>query len=186
MHKNTMQPGFSFVELMIVFLLIAMLGAFVVPNIFRTKKGKERKEFLLSLETMLKDAVLRSIIHNEMHQIYFDIVKEEVLLRTHDDKLTDQSTHKQFSEVKDTEYHTKIKFLKNFKIKNFFINGNDEVVSGAALQEVLFYVIPDGTSQAVVANLVDEDDDDEQGISFSLVINPFYARMSVYETFQSP
>jgi len=180
------QSGFSFIELMIVFVLIAMLGAFVVPNIFRTKKGKERKEFLLVLETMLKDAVLRSIIHNEIHQIYFDINKEEVLLRTYDDKIINTSSHKQFSEVKDDEYHTKIKFLKNFKIKNFFINGIDEIIAGVVLQDVLFYIMPDGTSQIVVANIVDEYDEDEQGFNFSFVINPFYARMSVYETFQTP
>src|SRR3990167_9330526 len=104
MHKRTQQSGFSFIELMIVFVLIAMLGAFVVPNLFRTKQGAQRKEFLLSLETMLKDAVLRSIIHNEVHQIYFDIEKEVVQLRTHDAKSIETNLHKQFSEIKDAEY----------------------------------------------------------------------------------
>ena len=186
MHKSTQQSGFSFIELMIVFVLIAMLGAFVVPNIFRTKQGAQRKEFLLSLEVMLKDAVLRSIIYNQVHQIYFDIENEVVQLRIHDDKSVETSLHKQFSEVKDAEYHTKIQFLKKFKIKNFFINGVDEVLSGAALQDVLFYVMPDGTCQPVVANFVDENDDAQQDVSFSLTINPFYARMAVYEKFQTP
>ena len=186
MHKRTVQSGFSFIELMIVFVLIAMLGAFVVPNLFRTKQGAQRKEFLLSLETMLKDAVLRSVIRNEVHQIYFDIEKEVIQLRTQDDKVIDTNLHKRFSEVKDTECKTHIPFLKKFKIKNFFINGNDEVSPSKALQDVLFYIMPDGTSQAIIANLVDENDDAQQDVSFSFTINPFYARMAVYEKFQTP
>ena len=45
--------------------------------------------------------------------------------------------------------------------------------------------MPDGTSQPVIINIVDESDDTIQDFDFSFVINPFYARISVYETFQT-
>jgi hypothetical protein len=135
---------------------------------------------------MVKQAVVRSIVQQKIHQIYFDIKEEAIQMRIHDTKSIEASLHKQFTEVKDSEYLTHIPFLKHFKIKNFFINGADEVVSGTALQDVLFYIMPDGTSQPVVVNIVHENDDAAQDNNFSFVINPFYARMSVYETFQTP
>jgi len=46
--------------------------------------------------------------------------------------------------------------------------------------------MPDGTCQPVVANFVQVDDLSDKDIPFSFTLNPFYARMSVYETFQSP
>jgi len=186
MQNNTQQSGFSLLELMIVFVLLAMLGAVVVPNIFRVKPGAVQKEFLSSLETMVKQAVVRSIVQQKIHQIYFDIKEEIIQMRIHDPQSIEASLHKQFTEVKDPEYLTHIPFLKHFKIKNFFINGADEVLSGTALQDVLFYIMPDGTSQPVTANIIHESDDGMHDIDFSFVINPFYARMSVYETFQTP
>jgi len=186
MLNSTNKSGFSLLELVIVFALIGMLGAFVVPNIFRTRQGTERKQFISSFEAMLKNAVLESIAQNKVHQIYFDIEKELIQLRIHDSKSTETKTKDQFVKVTDVDFATQISFLKKFNIKNFFINGNDEVSAAAKLQDVLFYIMPDGTSQAVIMNLVDESDDAAQDVNFSLVINPFYARMLVYETFQTP
>ena len=186
MLNSINKSGFSLLELVIVFALIGMLGAFVVPNIFRTRQGTERKEFVSSLETMLKNAVLESVVQNKVHQIYFDIEKELIELRVHDSKSTETKMKDQFVQIKDADFPTNISFLKKINIKNFFINGSDEVSAAAKLQDVLFYIMPDGTSQAVIINFVDEGDDTAQDVNFSLVINPFYARMSVHETFQTP
>ncbi|MBV8661236.1 MAG: type II secretion system protein [Candidatus Dependentiae bacterium] len=188
MQTKTAQLGFSFLELMIIFALLTLLGAFVVPNLFRTKQGAERKEFLTSFETLLKDATLRSIVENKMHQIYIDIAHELIQTRIYDSTSIEVNKHKQFVALeKNKEYLVEIPFLKRFKINNFFINGVDEVVPGAAMQDVVFYVMPDGTSQAVIANLIDQDEEAIlPDVNFSFVINPFYARISVYETFQTP
>jgi len=186
MLSSTNKSGFSLLELVIVFALIGMLGAFVVPNIFRTRQGTERKQCISSLEAMLKNAVLESIIQNKVHQIYFDIDKELIQLRVHNPKSDEVKVAKQFKEVVDKDFATHFTFLKKFKIKNFFINGADEVSPAAELTTVLFYIMPDGTSQPVIINVVDESDDSANDIDFSLVINPFYARMSVYEKFQTP
>lgn len=186
MLSNRNQSGFSLLEVMIVLVLIVMLGAFVVPNIFKARQGSQRKQFLTSFETMLKQSVLRSILKQEIHQIYFNIKQEVIQMRIRDLKSIETNLHKQFIEVKDLEYVTHIPFLKNLKIKNFYINGADEVISGALLDDVLFYIMPDGTSQPIIVNILEENDDQMQDISFSFVVNPFYARMSVYETFQAP
>jgi len=51
----------------------------------------------------------------------------------------------------------------------------------------MFYVMPDGTSQAIVANFIDQDEDSvTPDVQFSFVINPFYARMTNYDAFQTP
>ena len=187
MQTKKAQPGFSLLELMIVLALIGLLGAFVVPNLFRTKHGAERKEFLTSFETLLKDAVLRSIVENETHQIYIDIVHELIQTRIYDETSIEANQHKQFTRVQDNQYLTEIKFSKQFKFQNFFINGVEELVAGTAALDILFYIMPDGTSQAIIANVIDQDEDGSvSDVNFSFVINPFYARMSVYETFQAP
>lgn len=186
MLNRTQQSGFSLLELMIVFALIAMLGAFMVPNIFRVKPKALQREFLSSLDTMIKQAVARSILQQKVHQIYFNIKEEIVQMRQKDVESIERSEHKQFKEVQDSDYVTHIPFLKHFKIKNFFINRSDKVIAGARLEDVLFYIMQDGTSQPVVANFMYESDDTTQDAIFSFVINPFYARMSVYESFQTP
>lgn len=186
MHK-TVHRGFSLLELTIVLALIGLLGAFAVPNLFRAKQGTERKEFLASFEVLLKDCVLRSIIQNKMHQLFIDIEHEVIQMREFDAASIETNQHKKFKKVEEFGYLTEIIFLKRFAIHNFFINGVDEVTAGNAMLDVSFYVMQDGTSQAVVANFVDQDIDGVvPDVQFSCVINPFYARVSVYDTFQAP
>lgn len=184
---KTLQPGFNFVELMIVLALIGLLGAFVVPNLFRTKQGVERKEFLALFETLLKDALLRSIVENKMHQVYIDIVNQVIQTRIYDEKSIETTQYKKFIRLQDKDYLTEIKFLKQFKIKNFFINGIEELAPGTTTLDLMFYIMPDGTSQAIVANLIDQDEDSlTPDVNFCFVINPFYARMTNYDAFQTP
>ena len=187
MHIKATQSGFSFLELIVVFALISLLGAFVVPNLFRTKQGADRKEFLASFDTLLKDAVLQSITENKIHQIFIDIDHELIQTRVYDAQSIETNQHKQFIPVIHQEHVTEIKFPKRLKIQNFFINGVEELIAGTLTHDVLFYIMPDGTSQAIIANIVDQDEDGVvPDIEFSCVINPFYARMSVHETFQTP
>jgi prepilin-type N-terminal cleavage/methylation domain-containing protein len=186
MHKRSAQPGFSLLELIVVFALIGLLGAFVVPNLFRTKQGAARKEFLTQFEALLKDAVLRSITESKMHQIFIDLEHEKIQTRIFEKNSIESNHHKKFVRLMDAQYLTEINFPKRFIMKDFFINGVQELVPGNMVLDVVFYVMPDGTSQAIVANVIEEDVD---GIApdtkFSFVINPFYARMSVHETFQT-
>ena len=187
MRCNENQPGFNFIELMVVLALIGVLGAFVVPNLFKTRQDTARKEFMQSFESLVQNAVLRSLVEHVMHQICIDIAHQKITMRIFDEKSVEQNKHKQFKDVSDQDYVTEIPFLSRFSIHNFFINGVDEVTPGTAMQDVVFYIMPDGTSQSIVANFVDQDQDngDVQN-RFSCKINPFYARMSVYETFQTP
>lgn len=181
------QLGFSFIELIVVIALIGLLGAFVVPNLFRTKQGAQRKEFLASFEALLKDAVLRSIVESCVHQIFIDIDHELIQTRIYDKNSIETNQHKKFVRLQDPGYVTEIKFPKRFVFKDFFINGIQELAPGAVTLDIMFYVMPDGTSQAIIANLIDQDDDGvTPDVNFSFVINPFYARMSVHDAFQTP
>lgn len=186
-QTNIAQPGFSVLELTVVFALLALLGAFVVPNLFRAKQGAQRKEFLSSFEQLVQDAVVRSITMNKVHQIFIDIAHEVIQLREYNPQSIEQSEYKKFVLVKDANYMTEIKFLKRCQIKDFFINGVQELRPGTASLDLGFYVMQDGTSQAIIANCIDQDEDGiEPEVKFSIVINPFYARILVHETFQTP
>ena len=186
MHKLG-QQGFSFLEMVVVLALIGLLGAFAVPNLFRTQKGAVRKEFLASFQLLLKDCLLRSVVENKMHQVFIDIEHELIQVREFDPTSIETNQHKKFKKVVDGQYLTEITFPKRFVIQNFFINGVDEVATGNLMLDVAFYMMPDGTSQAVIANFVDQDNDSTvPDATLSCVINPFYARVVVHETFQTP
>jgi len=187
MQCNHNQSGFNFIELMVVLALIGVLGAFVVPNLFKPRQDKAYKEFIQSFESLVSNALLRSLVERTMHQIYIDIVHHKITIRIFDEKSVEQNKHKQFKDLYDQDYLTEIPFLDRFSIHNFFINGVDEVTPGTAMQDVVFYIMPDGTCQSIVANFIDQDQDTiEIQNRFSCRINPFYARMSVYEKFQTP
>jgi type II secretory pathway pseudopilin PulG len=179
---------------MVVFALLGLLGAFVVPNLFKVKQGVQRKEFLASFEHLLKDAVLRAVLTDSVHQIYIDVAGGKIQTRIFDPQSIETNRHKKFILLQDQQYLTQIPSknqknldLKRFKIKNFFINGIEELVAGTAVLDLMFYIMPDGSSQAIIANVIDEDEDGVQpDVQFSYEINPFYARMSVYDRFQTP
>jgi type II secretory pathway pseudopilin PulG len=192
--KKSAQPGFSFLELMIVFALLGLLGAFVVPNLFRAKQGAHRKEFVASFEHLLKDAVLRAILTNSMHQIFIDLAGGTIQTRIYDPQSIETNRHKKFKALVDDQYLARIPSkdqknldLKRFALKNFFINGIEELQPGTATLDISFYIMPDGTSQAIIANLVDQDEDGlEPDVQFSYEINPFNARMVLHDAFQTP
>lgn len=187
MQIKTVQPGFSFIELMVVLALLGLLGAFVVPNIFKSNRGAEQKKLLISFKTMVQDATLRAITTNQIHQIFFDITNECIQLRIYDPQSLESNQHKKFRLVKDSQFLTQIPFFKQFVIKNFFINGVDEVKVGNTMYDVSFYIMPDGTSQPIVINCIDENEiGSTQNPTFSIVVNPFYARVLTHETFQEP
>jgi len=159
----------------------------MVPNLFKTNRSQERKQFIAQFEAFVKATVMRSIVENRIHQIYIDIVHESIQMRVYNSQSTEMNRHKQFIQVKDSRYTTEMKFLKHYAIKNFYINGIDEVVPGTIMQDVMFYSMPDGTSQAIIINIIDQDEENaHQDAPLSIVINPFYARISTSETFQKP
>lgn len=186
MHKSVVK-GFSFLEMILVLAVIGLLGAFAVPNLFKNERTVERKKFLASFELLLKDAVIRSLVEHKVHQIYVDIEHACIQMREYHVGSVETNQHKQFKKVVDHDYVTEIPFPKDFVIRNFFINGIDEVVPGNKMLDVLFYIMPDGTSQPVTINCIDQDTDGIMpDISFSFIISPFYAKMLFYETFQKP
>ncbi len=192
--KKTVQSGFSFLELMIVFALLGLLGAFVVPNLFRARQGAHRKEFLSSLQRLVQDAVVRSILTDSIHQIFIDLAGSKIQTRIYDSQSIEINRHKQFKPLVDDQYVTCIPTqgqkdldLSRFGIKNFFINGVEELQPGTATLDISFYIMPDGTSQAIIANMVELDENSLQpDVQFSYEINPFNARMTIHDTFQTP
>lgn len=183
-QMTKLQKGFGLFEMIIVLSLLAGLGAMVVPNLFRSQTTAARKEFLSSFRDLLQHAVLHAVYENKTVQVYINVESEKIQLRQFDEQVVEENKHKKFSEIKADNFKPYISLPSSLSIKNFVINETDEVRSQARLQEVWFYIMPDGTSQPVIVNMIDRDDREEKDIPFSFVINPFYARMSSYEGFQ--
>lgn len=196
LNYKKLQPGFSIIELMIVLALIGLLGAFMVPNLFKSKQKAEAKIFCNALESLIKDATIRSIITGQTHQIYIDFVHQIIQTRIYDQDSIETNIHKKFKRLLSKNYITQIPVqnrsdqyfnLKNFIFKNFYINGIQELQPGTTPLDLWFYIMPDGTCQPIIANIVHQDDDGiKADMTLSFIINPFYARMSVYDQFQTP
>ena len=183
---NKAKQGFFILELVIVLALIGVLGSMVIPNLFRSKQGVVRKEFLSSFESLLKGAVQQAVLTGKVYQVYINNDDKIVQTRVFDSKSSEQNKHKQFTKVNDDQYLQELPLPSQLIVKNFFIGKSDEVIAGSKLQDVWFYIMPDGSCQPILVNMIDQHDYTENDFKFSFVISPFYARMSVYESFQTP
>lgn len=183
-QKINLQKGFGLFELVIVLALIAGLGAMVVPNLFRNQAAVERKQFVADVKKLLQQAVKFAVYQNKVVQVYCNFEDHEMVLREFDQQSNEENKHKKFKVMKKNGKPVTIFWPEDIVVKNFVINEKDEVLSSAKLQDVWFYIMPDGTSQPVVVNCIDQNDLQQEDLKFSFVINPFYARVQFYEKFQ--
>ena len=177
------QAGFSFVEIIIVLMLISVLFSFVIPTFFRRQKGVVKKQFVAEFTTLMQDALQQAIISHRIQQIYFDIEKHKILVKSHDTSIETETKHEQFSTPPDS-ITSSIQLPQQFEFRNFIIQGKDEVESGRRMDNAWFYIMPDGTSQAVIMNIEEQNPDAAENNRFSITVNPFYSQVEDHEKFQ--
>lgn len=183
-QKTNLQMGFGLFELVIVLALIAGLGAMMVPNLFRNQAMAEKKQFMVDFKKILQVAVKSAVYESKVVQVYCNFENHEAVLKEFDPESNEDSKHKKFKLFSDTVKGARIVWPENVEVKNFVVNQKDEVLSSAKLQDVWFYVMPDGTAQPVTVNCVYQNDLQERDTPFSFVISPFYAKVKFYEEFQ--
>jgi len=178
------KSGISFIEILVVLLLISIMTSFVIPRMFTNRAGMTKKRFFSDFSTLIADTVFQSIITKKVHQIFFDFDHHQVIVKQHNPKIDEKKKEAQFEAVPKNIFNSKIVFPEEFKVRNFFIEKNDEIKAGSKTNNAWFYIMPDGTSQPVIINI--DDDSDGQEAKFSISINPFYSQATLHDTFQKP
>lgn len=179
--------GLSLIELMVAIAIIALLATIVVPNLQRQRVVQERRAFIDKLQALTQLAWRQALTTGKVHRLSFDIKKRSISLAVATNK-NDAKGNSQFESARGYQLHTTITWPTSLDIKNFFIEGVDEMsrYMGKATEETWFYLFPEGMSQAVIINIAEEVDRQGGRREIGLVLNPFSGQFKEYDKFQKP
>lgn len=182
-NSNHCKTGISFLEILVSLLLMSLLFTFVGPQFLTGQKNKVKKIFYSDFSMLVANAMHQAIITNQSHQIFWDLNKREISVLIPDEQSEAQNKHKKFK-PSISHFKTTIHIPHGFTIVNFFINEKDEVKPESHLDFVLHYIMPDGTAQPVIINILDENSTGNN--QFNITISPFYSQVSRNDAFQKP
>ena len=172
---------------MVAIAIIALLATMIIPNLGVIRPEYQRKAFVQKLNSMMNLATAGSIADGRTYQLFFDIKNKLVSVRK-DSGRKDSKNQAIFELVQVPYGDASFEIPDGYVFKNFYIEGADELRRHGATNEVWFFVTPSGLAQTVVINIIDTLDvsRSEQGEIIGLVLNPFTAQYSEYDTFQKP
>jgi len=177
------KPAFSFIEVVVGLLLIAILGSIALPNIFRKNEMAQTRAFITNFENLMHTAVMTAMQEEKVVQVYFDVTNKTILLQIQDFATINKDIHKQFIPLQ--KKYAKLMIPDWLTIQNFYIGDIDEC-AGKALQKVWFYVMPNAICQSVVINFANEHPDLARDKELSLAINPFLGQVSSLYEYKKP
>ncbi len=183
MHKS----GFTLLEILIAIAIIAVMAVVIVPNLGPRKAAKEREAFVAKLNQLTQFAWQHALTQNVLHKVVFDFKKKSVFVEQAT-QAKDAQGQPKFEAVQITYLPTQTAWPENLHIKNFFIEGYDEMkrFAGRDTGESWFFVVPDGLTQKVTLNIIDvaDRDQNDRPRKVGLVLNPFNAQFKAYDTFK--
>lgn len=181
------KPGFTFIELVIVVLLLGIIGAISIPNLRYLMPGYKRKEFVTHVSGLVQLGWQNALVSQKLHRLFFDLKTRTMRLEIETRK--PENTQEFFEPVKLVNVSAQYQWPDTIEIKQFFIDGNNVMgAAGFKAETMWFYIVPEGMVQEVIINLVDtkERDAEKKPFSFSLVVNPFTANLKMHEGFSKP
>lgn len=176
------QPGISFIEILVILLLIAISMSFVIPRFITNRPGIQQKKFFADFASMVSDTMYQAITSKTTHQIFFDFDHHIIIVKKHQPIPDESNQHKHFIPLAQSVFHSRLTIPDFFTIRNFIVQAEEQMKSGMTMHDAWFYIMPDGTSQATILNI--EDDSQDTPARFSITINPFYSQATLHDTFQ--
>lgn len=166
-------------------LIIGLITSLAIPSYLKRQAKSTKQQFYKEFETLIQKTLTNAIVTNKIHQIFFDIKEHKIIIKSYDPSQPEADKHKKFSPASLDSFPTSTNISQDLVIRNFFINGIDEFASGMNVENIYFYIMPDGTSQSVIINIEDTQTTSQQN-KFSITINPFYCQTKEYNAFQKP
>lgn len=180
--------GFTFLELLVVMMLIGIMATLVVPNLRHLVPNYRHKEFIAHFNSLTQLAWQNALITQKLHRVWFDINKKIVRVEI-EKPIEHEGEKKEFVLVQAPYISAQYTVPDSIEIQNFYVEGTDMLRQpGIKTETIWFYVVPDGMVQEVIINAVDTRnlDEQEKPKQFSIIINPFTAHMTTHETFTKP
>jgi len=174
------KPGVSFLEILVVLLALGIISSFILPTFLTRGSNAPKIAFCAEFATLMHESLESAIITNKVHQIFFDIDERKVVAKIHEPANAQTSEPDKFVPIQNA-----INIPSSLEIRNFFINDKDDFASGSHISTIFFYIMPDGTSQAIIINIEDVEAT-LQNNKLSITVNPFYSQLKEYDTFQKP
>jgi len=178
------KKGFTLLEILVAIALIVIMATILVPNLGRQIPGYERRQIISQLNALTRLAWHNAIITNKIHKVVFNTEKNNVHLEIAQDTYNEQG-EPLFKPLKEAYVKASIYWPDRFQIKNFFIEGFDEMNrfgGGRKTTQTWFFIVPEGLAQEVTINLLDTREMvDNKPQQIGLVLNPFTAQFNVYE-----
>lgn len=182
---NWNKMGISFIEILITLLILGLITTFVIPSFYNKQRNSPKAKFIAQFTELMQKSLTQAIITQKIHQIFFDLENKLITVKIHNPALKEQSEHNKFSPVPPHSFPQPMHISPALAIRNFFINGIDDVQGGNDRKTIWFYIMPDGTSQSIIINIEDIETTSEQN-KFAITVNPFYSQVKEHDTFQKP
>jgi prepilin-type N-terminal cleavage/methylation domain-containing protein len=183
--------GFTLIEILVALLLLGLLLSYVIPSVDTFRPGYERKAFIADVSALTQRSWQNALVTQCLHRMRFDFARRTISVEQ-DTGTKDVQGNQQFKLIPGEYIKSEISWPEHLQIKDFFIDGVDQMhrigVPGFKIEEAWFYTYPDGSVQEVVINLFDTKDatQSDAGTRLSLVLSPFTAKFTSYDTFQQP
>lgn len=175
--------GFSLLELLVVMFLIGIMTTFALQVYKNVRPAYKQEQFVDNVRTLLAIAWQGALTTGKIHRLYFDLTKRVMLV----EKQTNEPYEEKevFAPVARAFDQAQFKWPSAIVFKQFYIQGVESMyVPGIKTNAIWFYIMPDGMVQEIIMNI--EETVDDSKLPLSIVINPFTAQLSTYDTFQKP
>lgn len=161
------------------------MASIVIPNLHVLQPDYERKEFIAELEGLISLTWQNALTTGKMHRVYFDLKKHMIIAQI-EETVTQKADQSKYAPIVNSYYPTSVHWPEDITVKQFFIDGQDQLklIRGAA-EELWFYIMPDGIAQPTVINCV-RVRDDETTEEIGLILNPFTLKLTDHGRFAAP
>ena len=194
LKKNTFpfgnKPGFSLIETVITIAIVVVLLGIAIPNMLGRRATQERKTFVSQWNSIMNEVWLRALEKGTVHKINLDLEHRTMTVSEKTEKLGPDKKII-FDPVQLFFVDNSFVWPETFDIQQLYIEKVDRIGEGGMsrkTENIWFFVMPDGTTQEVIMNILDspEDQPEKDAKQFSVVINPFTCQCVMYDTFQKP
>jgi prepilin-type N-terminal cleavage/methylation domain-containing protein len=168
--------AFTLIELLIVILIIGILGSVLAPRLAPRTAKTEKEAFIAQLNSLNRAALTQAITTQTLFQLFWDLEHRTIEIRKHTGNY-DRNGDPECKPMQIPYGMQSVTIPERFIVKQFSIEGVNELAGARATKQVWFYIVPDGISQQVTIVFTDTHEDiTDAEKKLTLILNPFTVR----------